>query len=157
MGTAAPLSAIRDLRMQDITHLFFALALAYVLDLPVVYAMIGGLVPDADLWVASWLPITHRGIMHTPVFVLFSTTILYLVSNRRQVAYALGVGMLSHLYLDTLTPMGIRWLYPVLTEQFTLNIVRAANPAANIAMSVFFIAVMLGWRYQTRVVTWIRP
>lgn len=142
--------------MQDVTHLLFALALAYVLGLPVVYAIIGGLLPDADIWLAAWLPIAHRGIMHTPVFTAFSSGVVYLVSNRRQVALALAVGMLSHLYLDSLTPMGIQWLYPLLADRFTLGVVRAANPAANIGMSIFFIAVMIGWRYQERVMAWIR-
>lgn len=141
--------------MQDVTHLLFALALAYVLDLPVVYAMIGGLLPDVDLLIAAWLPITHRGIMHTPLFMGFSAASLYLASNRRAVAAALGIGMLSHLYLDSLTPLGIKWLYPVVADRFTLDIVRAANPAANIAMSAFFIAVMVGWRYRNEVMRWI--
>lgn len=142
--------------MQDVTHLLFALALAYVLDLPVVYAMVGGLFPDADLWLAAWLPITHRGIMHTPLFIGFSTAALYLASNRRAVATALGAGMLSHLYLDTLTPLGIKWLYPVVSEQVTVGLVRAANPAANTAMSVFFIVVMVVWRYRPEVESWVR-
>lgn len=141
--------------MQDVTHLLFALALAYVLDLPVVYAMIGGLLPDADLLLVAWLPITHRGIMHTPFFTGFAAAALYLVSNRRAVAAALAVGMLSHLYLDTLTPLGVRWLYPVTMEQFTLDVVRATNPAANIAIGAFAVAVMLGWRYHPEVIRWI--
>jgi inner membrane protein len=141
--------------MQDVTHLLFALALAYVLDLPVVYAMVGGLLPDIDLWLAALLPIAHRGIMHTPLFTAFVGAVCYLVSARRTVALALVTGMLSHLYLDSLTPLGIKWLYPAVSNRFTLDIVRAADPAANTAMSLFVILVMVGWRYRREVSAWV--
>lgn len=140
--------------MQDVTHLLFALSLAYVLDLPVVYAMIGGLLPDADIWIQAWFPVTHRGIMHTPLFAGVSAFTAFLVTNRRHVAAALGVGLLSHLYLDSITPMGVQWLYPVVTEMYSLDIVLAANPTANLVMSAFFIMVMVGWRYWTEVSAW---
>lgn len=141
--------------MLDITHLLFALVLAYVLDLPVVYAMIGGVLPDVDLVFEFGFPFVHRGIVHTPVFAAFAMLVVYLVMHRRWVSASLGIGILSHLYLDTLTPMGVMWLYPVTAERFSLEIAAAANTTANLALIVFYLGTLAVWRYRTEVSRWL--
>lgn len=142
--------------MLDLTHLLFALALAYVLDLPVVYAMIGGVLPTVDTLFAAPFPFVPNGILHTPVFVIFTMLVLYLAANRTTVAGACGVGLLSHLYLDTVTvATGVMWLFPVSTHRFTVPVLAADGLAANLAVAGFSVFVLVTWRYW-EVVPWTK-
>lgn len=59
----------------------------------------------------------HRGILHTPFFVLLVTGLLYYFLNEKYAStifICLGnlSGAFSHLILDSLTPQGIMWLFP---------------------------------------------
>lgn len=42
--------------------------------------------------------------------------------------------MLTHLVGDVITPMGIRPLYPFVPTSYTLDLVAARNPTANLAL-----------------------
>lgn len=141
--------------MIDFTHMLFGLALAYLLDFPVVYGMVGAVFPDIDILFQYGFPFTHRGVVHTPAAVLFVMVVLALVTNRRSVAYGFGIGYLSHLFLDTFTYTGIRWLYPV-TTQYSLELIAYDSMVANIGITVLSVAVMLGWHYQEAVTVWMR-
>lgn len=141
--------------MMELTHLIFALTLAYLLDLPVVYAMIAGIFPDTDLYMDLVFPFVHRGILHTPVFILFAAVVLYLVTDRKEIAAAAGVGLFSHLFLDTITPMGIMWLYPLSATYFSLNLVISANLLANVLVLAYCVLLMAAWRYRSGVRAWI--
>jgi membrane-bound metal-dependent hydrolase YbcI (DUF457 family) len=81
----------------------------------VVAAVAGALLPDQDLmrpW--SWW-LAHRGPAHTPWLALFVTTAVGLLVGPAHwpLALLVGYGVLTHLVLDSLTPMGVMWGWPV--------------------------------------------
>lgn len=142
--------------MIALTHLLFALTLAYILRLPVVYAMIGGVLPEADVLLHAEEPFVQQGMLHTPLFALFAGTALYLALGRREPAYALGVGMLANLYLDTLTNTGVMWLFPVTDTSILLGLANALNPFANLGIILLSVLTATGWRYRSEVTVWTR-
>ena len=88
--------------------------------------IIGSLIPDLDsknsklnqkLQVTKIFSLCkHRGIMHTPIlYAILWLISLFLIQNSiaRIVIYGLLLGVLSHLILDMLNPMGIRVFYQV--------------------------------------------
>ncbi|WP_226006672.1 metal-dependent hydrolase [Natrinema salinisoli] len=76
-----------------------------------------GLLPDADFFFpAAWgWPFVHRGITHSPLFALAVVTGVYGIRRTRATALAVGFAISSHLLIDSLSPMGIQWLYPIET------------------------------------------
>ncbi|MDZ5813341.1 metal-dependent hydrolase [Halorubrum sp. AD140] len=101
--------------------------------------------PDVDVRVPF---VKHRGITHTVWFALlvgvaFGVVGLAVGLQRGVVGGLLfgGAGLLfgtltivSHLLADALTPMGIRPYAPVWDDEYTLDLVTAANPLANYAL-----------------------
>ena len=75
----------------------------------------------------------HRGIIHTPLFVLVFTAAAVVLSAglNHALLYSavLGVGMLSHLVLDTLNPSGIMWAWPIRREHYSLANIRTDSLA----------------------------
>ena len=53
----------------------------------------------------------HRGIFHSLIFVLVMFIIVSFLNN--YYAWAITIGYLSHLVGDAITPMGIKWFYPL--------------------------------------------
>lgn len=97
--------------------------------LTVAAGALGGVLPDLDHrkskvtqkfglfgFVSSRL-FRHRGVLHTPVFYMVSSVILFLLVGQSNlldfVIYGLLAGELSHLLLDALTPQGIPLLWPL--------------------------------------------
>lgn len=98
--------------------------------------------PDCD----HRLPlIAHRGPTHSIVFALLLGAVLGIVgfvfgealvglSAVTMGVFAFAVGTLaivSHLAADSITPMGIRPLWPLSGWHYSANVVRAKNPIAN--------------------------
>ncbi|WP_254544456.1 metal-dependent hydrolase [Halomarina pelagica] len=97
--------------------------------------------PDVDLR----LPLVgHRGVTHTLAFALLVG--LLLGAGGAALGDALGIatpdlgfvgafvglfGVCAHLAADTLTPMGVPWLWPLSGRRYTLGIVRADHALAN--------------------------
>jgi membrane-bound metal-dependent hydrolase YbcI (DUF457 family) len=126
------------------THFMFALAIAYILRLPKLPAGIAGIIPDLDV-VMQWdFPLNHRGIVHTPFFLLLSVVLLYLITDK-PTTFAFGSGFLAHLLTDIITPSGILLLFP-LPVYFTLNIVPYNNAAANIGIILFSVGTIMLYR-----------
>lgn len=93
---------------------------------------VGSLIPDIDepnsvmgkklpllSKTLKWL-FKHRGIVHTPLFCLIMYFgFKYLLRNfippdiLNPLMYGFLAGYLSHLLLDTITPKGIMWLWPI--------------------------------------------
>ncbi len=142
--------------MIAVTHVLFALTLAYLFRLPVMYAVVAGLLPNVDALFAALFPFTPQGILHTPLFAAFVTVVLYLVTDRKAVALAAGLGLLSHLLLDTLTPLGAMWLYPVTTHHIAVVLFPATDLLANMAIGLYSVGVLVVWRYRREVGRWIR-
>ena len=128
------------------THLMFALAIAYLLRLPKLPAAIAGIIPDIDMLLQWEFPLTHRGIIHTPFFLMVSVVLLYLVADK-PTTFAFGAGFLAHLLTDLITPAGILLLYP-LPLYFTLNLAAYNNVAANLGIMAWSLAVILLYRSQ---------
>jgi inner membrane protein len=98
-----------------LTHAAVGYALVRALtDVDPRLGLLFGVALDGDFLFPSSLgfPFVHRGLVHTPVFVLFSVALVYAL-RRREVAMAAGVALASHLLIDGLSPAGIMWLYPV--------------------------------------------
>ncbi|HJW96860.1 MAG TPA: metal-dependent hydrolase [archaeon] len=128
------------------THLIFALALGYVLKFPIKTTAFAAVVADADtIFYETGLgfPFIHRGLLHTPIILGIALIAIYLATKRPEICAAFGAGFLSHLFLDTLNPTGIMWLYPLPTF-FTFNLATYSNAIANygiIAWSAAFILI----------------
>lgn len=82
--------------------------------------MFGSILPDIDeihtilgrFNILAWLGVMeHRGITHTLLASLLFG--LFFSIGGIDAGLCLWVGYLSHLWLDSKTPMGIRWLYPL--------------------------------------------
>ena len=73
---------------------------------------------------------THRGVIHTPVFIMAFIAALGValrfvdIPESRVLLAGLAVGMLSHLALDTLNPSGIMWLWPLTRKRLHLASIR---------------------------------
>ncbi|WP_323174221.1 metal-dependent hydrolase [Natrialba sp. PRR66] len=100
------------------THAFVGYALVRGLtDADPRLGLVLGLLPDGDfLFPADWgWPFVHRGLTHTPLFAIGLLAGLSLVSRNRSVALAGGLAIGSHLAIDSLSPTGIPWLFPLQT------------------------------------------
>ncbi len=142
------------------THLFFALALAYILKLPKLPAAIAGIAVDLDIvfnLLDTVFPFTHRGLIHTPLFLATVAWIFYYITKNKEQTRGIALGYASHLFLDVITPAGIILLFPI-TAVFSLNAVGYSNLVANtgmILLSIIFIFLFrtkkkhsLGNRYR---------
>ncbi len=107
------------------THAFVGYALVSGLtDADPRIGLVFGLLPDADfLFPADWAwPFIHRGITHTPLFALAVVAGGYAVGRQRstpigrRVALAVGLALGSHLAIDSLSPKGIDFLFPLRTS-----------------------------------------
>ncbi|WP_436348794.1 metal-dependent hydrolase [Natronorubrum sp. FCH18a] len=76
-----------------------------------------GLLPDGDFYFpAAWeWPFVHRGLTHTPLFALTIVVATYAVCRDRTITLAVGMAIGSHLVIDSLSPAGIDWLFPLET------------------------------------------
>jgi inner membrane protein len=135
------------------THIFFALAIAYILRLPRIPAAVGGILADIDVMLQYDFPLVHRGLLHTPFFMAVSVVFLYLIVDK-PTTFAFGAGYLSHLLMDLITPVGIPLLYP-LPLFFTLNLALYNNVIANLGIIAWSLLAILIYRSQT-FQDWIR-
>ncbi|MBR9677999.1 MAG: metal-dependent hydrolase [Nanoarchaeota archaeon] len=120
--------------MIGFVHALFAMAFSRILGVSVLWSVIGSLLPDIDLL----LPVQHRMITHSLVFVLAVYVLVRLAGRSRQ-GFALSFGMLTHLFLDSLTPMGIGVFYP-LQNFFSLGFDASRAGYATILLSIIVIA-----------------
>jgi inner membrane protein len=107
------------------THAFVGYVLAATLTdaRPAIGAVVG-LAPDADfLFPAEFgFPFVHRGITHTPLLAAACLLVGYALDADRDVLAAVGLAYGSHLCIDSLTPKGIMWLYPLSETAFSTAI-----------------------------------
>ncbi len=141
--------------MIDLTHIIFAFFLAYILRLPLVMTMIGSVLPDLDLTFNFTFPFVHRGILHTPLALITLSILFYLITKNRDSTLSFSLGYLTHLFLDTLTPIGIMWLYP-LKNYYSLNLVYSNDFLANFSIILFSIFMFLLWKYNEVILKWMK-
>ncbi|NHN42086.1 metal-dependent hydrolase [Halorubellus sp. JP-L1] len=117
-------------------------------------------IPDVDLLLAG---VSHRGITHTIWFALAVGSVLatfaILRTHHRPTALgparstgAIASGLTgsyavaTHLVGDVVTPMGVAPLAPVVDAHYSLAIVNAADPTANLALfALGCLATTTGW------------
>lgn len=77
-----------------------------------------GVAPDADFLFPATLewPFVHRGLTHTPLFAVGIVLGAVAVSGDRRVGAAVSLALGSHILLDSLSPAGIDWLFPLRTS-----------------------------------------
>ncbi|WP_177213266.1 metal-dependent hydrolase [Halopelagius inordinatus] len=75
--------------------------------------LLGGVVADIDLILPlAWtFPLTHRGITHTALAACVAVAVAATLS--RAAAKGVAVGYVSHVLVDSTTPMGVPVAYPV--------------------------------------------
>ncbi|MDY6776544.1 MAG: metal-dependent hydrolase [Candidatus Nanohaloarchaea archaeon] len=140
--------------MIGFTHLVFALALVHLSGFPVIYGAVAGIFPDIDILFNREFPISHRGILHTPLAAVFLSALLYLATGRRSHAYSFFTGYVSHLFLDTFTYSGIHWLYPV-KGALSFEAVGYASIGANLGISALSLFLASGWSHRSEVRGWM--
>ncbi|AGB17319.1 putative membrane-bound metal-dependent hydrolase (DUF457) [Halovivax ruber XH-70] len=76
-----------------------------------------GVLPDADFLFPAALewPFVHRGISHSP-FAWLAFVAAALAVRDRTAGLAVGLAYGSHLLVDSLSPAGIQWLFPLRTD-----------------------------------------
>lgn len=55
----------------------------------------------------------HRGSTHTLLGLFLTSLFIFLLAKDTNAAFNFAFGYFTHLLLDTLTPQGIMWYYPV--------------------------------------------
>ncbi|MFC6906739.1 metal-dependent hydrolase [Halalkalicoccus tibetensis] len=55
----------------------------------------------------------HRGIIHTALFLIAIITVAGLWGSPKQFKLASGLAVSSHLVIDSLSLMGVLWLFPL--------------------------------------------
>ena len=133
--------------MKKRTHLIFAFLLFLmfnkVLGFPLldsVFALIGAMVPDMDLYPRKW----HRKLLHN-IWALLIMVFLGMHFNimSQHIALLFSIGFLSHLISDSLTPQGIMWLWP-LKKPHIRGPIRTGGFREYVAMmAMLFIIFML--------------
>ena len=73
------------------------------------------IMPDIDfLAPADWGALfVHRGITHTPLFVIGVVVVVYSIRRRRSDAAFTFLALVSHVVIDALSPMGLPLLLPL--------------------------------------------
>lgn len=131
-----------------VTHgvIGYALARGFTDAAPPIGAL-GAVAPDLDLYLGQRFvfPFVHRGITHTLPFAAFLVTLTYVLAGRRA-AVAVGLGVLSHLLIDTFTATGIAWFYP-LSDQFFGIAAGIHGVTGTVALWGFSIALLVLTRH----------
>lgn len=73
----------------------------------------------------------HRGIVHTPIFIIILSIMIQCVSMVLHIPehFLLGFicGSFCHLLQDSMTRRGIRWLYPITNKSFHILYLRSGR------------------------------
>lgn len=123
--------------MLFVTHLAFGILMFLIANaagitssyLALAVCLFGSMLPDIDrsrskigkkFWLVSWLAekiFHHRGPIHSILFMLFFSAVFGLLFKylglSQMLTFWLAIGYLSHLVLDSLTPQGVAWLFPL--------------------------------------------
>ena len=115
-GTGVELGRVAYLLAAFTTHAVVASVLVAIrLGVRPWVGAVAGLAPDLDfLLPAEWgFPLVHRGLTHSPAALVAVLLVGCVLDADEDLLAAVGVGYLSHLVIDSLTPKGVLWLYPL--------------------------------------------
>lgn len=121
----------------------YALAAAFTDADPRVGAVLA-LVPDLDFVIppVAGVPFVHRSVTHTPAFALVVVAAVA-ARYRRETAVAAALAIGSHLAIDSLSPAGIRWLFPL----------EAASPSPGLSVHGPVVTGVL-WLFALGLLAW---
>lgn len=93
--------------------------------------------------------ISHRGITHTPLLLMILMSLMLFSSNHfldgisslvlSYMAIGFGIGIASHIFLDTLTKGGVPLLYPFSSKKFSFLPLKTGGMMESV-IAVFMIA-----------------
>lgn len=92
----------------------------------------------------------HHGFMHTPLFVIILSSIIYFLSRSKIVFKICFVNLIFHLILDTVgTRAPVMWFYPINDSSFAVGTEISLVWLAVIKLILFFVPVSYIWyRYK---------
>jgi len=99
-------------------HVGVILFLSFMLFLPMIFALIGAVLPDVidkSLYFLGFAP-SGRYIAHTLFFVVVAGLAVYFITRKKSVALALSFGLLLHLFGDA--TYFVPWFYPFIDYNF---------------------------------------
>ena len=116
----------------------------FTMDIPfTIGSLIGSIFPDIDEGtskISNKVPlfsfvtrlfVGHRGIIHTPVFLIILSIIIQSICTVLHIPehfiFGFVLGFLCHLFQDTMTRRGIKWLYPVVNKSFHIMSLRSGR------------------------------
>jgi inner membrane protein len=127
-------------------------------------AVVGSLIPDIDhrgsyfgrraklLSVPMHLLAGHRGITHTPLLLMLIMSLLWFISKTflsgikstlfMYMSLGIGVGMASHIFLDSLTKGGVPLLYPFSSKKISLLPLKTGSFSEKIVALVMSIGTI---------------
>jgi hypothetical protein len=131
-----------------ITHLIWGYLLGRAVSPAPKYMFLGmmaAIVLDVDQIVPG---LTHHGFVHSPIFVLALSGLLYAVTRDRLVFWVSLAAMLSHLVLDTVaTQFGVMWLWPVSNHEFVIWTLNDLAALAVIKVYAFLLPAYWIWHH----------
>ena len=136
----------------------------------------GGISPDFDTIFVAWIGIlspnlfifSHRGITHSFIFGFVTSTIFLYVISRKQVNQFIGniikrditvkftkttiaiayFGVLTHLFLDYLTTLGIPLFFPFSITRYALNLYQSLDFITIILAAIVMIIIYMKVNYK---------
>lgn len=131
----------------------------------------GGISPDFDTIFIAWIGLlspnffifSHRGITHSFIFGFVTSTIFLYVISRKQVNEFIGnlikrdisvkftkttvaiayFGVLTHLFLDYLTTLGIPLFFPFSITRYALNLYQSLDAIMIVIAAIVLLVIYL--------------
>jgi inner membrane protein len=116
--------------------------------------LVGGLFADGDFLFPGALgpAFVHRSFTHSALVLGVATGVAVAVASRgptrraTQTGGTLAVAYLSHLLIDTTTPQGVQWLWPLVTEKIHVDLVIGGHaPIVTLSFWVVCLGLLLVW------------
>lgn len=101
--------------------------------------IVGGILPDIELDLKI---LNHRGLLHSITGLVFLSAGLYLITkslNLKIIGFCFIIGYLSHLFLDSFTPTGVRLLPGLKKYKGTIKTGGLQEKLVSIIIWVFLI------------------
>lgn len=109
------------------THIFTSICVVsilfkfYKLPLHSLFGLIGATIADIDYMLA----IKHRTITHSLLFFMLSTELVMLFNFHIGIVY--GIGFTIHLWLDSMTKMGVPLFYPWSKRYYGMKVIKTRS------------------------------
>jgi hypothetical protein len=131
-------------------HIGMALFLGFMLSLPMVFVMIGSILPDIidkPLFLLGLAP-SGRYISHTLIFFVATSIATYLITRNKFATLALSFGMATHFFGDVFH--FVPWFYPFVNYDFKPYAILGWDPIAITAEIVGFVLLVIIVKYGVK-------